>query len=292
MFLFSHNFKFPGLPKVSFGSIKLTNLFSEEIIEIGQKGNLSGSDERAKKAIALFNKEIQPLSGVYGFSVVRLRDGTSYGVSNDEKFQGASLLKLPLMILMYKMTEDGQLDLDTKYILKESDKVEGSGILFTAKAGTSYTFRQLAQFMGKNSDRTAYKIMKDVVGSSRLKAYLDEIGLQNTNIDTGDTTPNDIGFLFQKLWNGNLVNQTDRDEILGFLENTIYEKWITTGVPKEIKVAHKFGQDAAVMADGGIILTSNPYVLVIMGEGITEHDADNLFPKVSSDIYNVENAVQ
>jgi beta-lactamase class A len=292
MFLFSHDFKFPGLPKITISKINLKNPFGEEIIEIGQKGNASQNDQKAQAAVSFFNDEVKPLSGFYGFTVLRFDDGVSYGVSSDGKFQGASLLKLPLMVLMYKMSEDGTLNLGTKYTLKSADKVSGSGVLYTAKVGTIYTYRELAEYMGKDSDRTAYKIIKDVVGESALKDYLTEIGMKNTNIDTGDTTPNDIKLLLQKLWNGNLVNQTDRDEILGFLENTIYENWITAGVPKGVVVAHKFGQDAAVLADGGIIFAKNPYILVIMGNGITEHDADILFPKVSKDVYDVENSVQ
>lgn len=292
MFLFSHEFKFPGLPKITIGKINLRNPFGEEVIQIGQKGSASDNDINAQAAITLFNNEIKPLSGFYGFSVVRLSDGVSYGVSSDGKFQGASLLKLPLMVLMYKMSEGGKLNLDTKYVLKDSDKVKGSGVLYTANAGTVYTYRKLIEFMGKSSDRTAYKVIKDVVGEDQLKIYVAEIGMSNTDIDSGNTTPNDIALIFQKLWNLNLVNQKDRDEILGFLENTIYESWITNGVPKNIVVAHKFGQDVGVMADGGIVFAKNPYILVIMGNGITQADADILFPKVSKDIYNVENGVQ
>lgn len=292
MFLFSHGFKFPGLPRITISKINLKNPFGEEIIEIGQKSDVSQNDEKAQKAISLFNDEIKPLSGFYGFTVLRLSDGTSYGVSSDGKFQGASLLKLPLMVFMYKMSEEGKLNLDTKYTLKDDDKVKGSGVLYTANVGTVYTYRQLIEFMGKDSDRTAYKVIKDFVGDTQFKSYLVEIGMKNTDIDTGNTTPNDIELLLQKLWDLNLVNQKDRDEMLGFLENTIYENWITAGVPKGIVVAHKFGQDAGVMADGGIVFTKNPYILVIMGNGITQHDADSLFPKVSKDIYSVENSVQ
>jgi beta-lactamase class A len=292
MFLFSHDFKLPGLPRFSLGNINLKNPFGEEVIEIGEKKSATQSDKKAEQAITLFNKETLPLSGHYGFLVIRLSDGTSYGVGSSDKFQGASLLKLPLIVLMYKMAESGSLNLETKYTLKDSDKVKGSGVLYTAKAGTIYTYRQLAEFMGKDSDRTAYKVIKDFIGDSKFKSYLIEVGMSSTNIATGDTTPTDAGLFFQKLWAGNLINQADRDEILGFLKNTIYEKWITAGVPKDVTVAHKFGQDAGVMADAGIIFAKSPYVIVIMGNGITEQDADLLFPKVSKDIYNVENSVK
>jgi beta-lactamase class A len=292
MFLFSHDFKLPGLPRISIAIPNFSNLFGEEVIKIGQKSNVNSDDSKSKRAVEMFNSRITPLSGHYGFLVTRLSTNISYGVSMDEKFQGASLLKLPLITLMYKMNEAGTLNLDTRYTLKNSDKVKGSGILYSQKPGTAYTYRKLAEYMGKDSDRTAYNVMKSVIGDDGLKNYLAEIGMVNTNAVSGDTTPGDIGLLLQKLWKSELVNQTDRDEILGYLTNTIYEKWITAGVPKNVAVAHKFGQDQGVMADGGIIKTQDPYVLVVMGQGITTHDADVLFPKVSGDIYKIENDVQ
>ena len=292
MFFVSHDFKIPDLPLIGLGNFSLKNPFGEEIIEVGQPVDASQNDKKAAEAITLFKQEIKPLAGVYGFTVMRLGDGTGYGVSSDQKFQGASLLKLPLMVLMYKLSEEGKLNLDTKYTLKDSDKVKGSGDLYNQPAGTSYSYRQLAEFMGKDSDRTAYKIMKDVIGDSAFNSFLNQVGMKDTDIDTGDTTPNDIETLLQKLWDLSLVNKKDRNEIFGYLEQTMYEKWITAGVPRSVTVAHKFGQDEGVMADGGIILTAKPYILVIMGNGITQEDADALFPKVSKDVYDVENDVQ
>lgn len=292
MLLFSSDLKFPNLPKISFSEFNIKNPFGEEIVEIGQKGVASKNDEKSEKAVSLFQNEIKPLSGLYGFEVIRLDTGEKYGVSSGSNFQGASLLKLPLMILMYKMSEAGSLNLDTKYILKDSDKIKGSGVLYTAKSGTVYTYRELAEYMGKDSDRTAYKVIKEVIGDNNLQTFIKSIGMNSTNINTGDTTPSDMAGLLQKLWNGDLVNQGDRNEILGYLTNTIYENWIAAGVPKNVRVAHKFGQDEAVMADGGIVETDHPYILVIMGNGITQHDADTLFPKVSKDVYNVENNIQ
>ncbi len=288
MFLFSHEFKFPGLPKISFKSINIENPFGEKIIELGQKANSPKNDLRADAAITMFNEETKPLGGVYGFLVIRLSDGSRYGVSTDNRFQGASLLKLPLMVLMYKMSEEGSLNLDQKYVLKNSDKVAGSGDLINAKAGSEYSYRQLAELMGKKSDRTAYKVMKDVVSAEKLKNFVKETGMTGTDIDTGITTPNDFGIIFQKLWSGDLVNQEDKNEILGFLTDTIYESWITPGVPKNIKVAHKYGADSGVLADAGIVETKDPYVLVIMGQGITKQEADNLYPEISKSVYVIE----
>lgn len=292
LFLVSHEFKFPGLPKITLKGFSLDNPFGEKVIELGQKKSAPVDDRKADNAVEMFNRETKPLGGVYGFEAIRLDTGDSYGVSRDSQFQGASLLKLPLMVLAFKKSEEGGLDLETKYILKEEDKVVGSGVLYTAKPGTEYSYRELIKHMGKESDRTAYKVMKGVIGETEFKNFLTTIGATHTDITSGMTTPSDLGMLFQKTWDGSLLSESDTQELLGYLTNTIYENWITAGVPKGITVAHKYGQDNGVLADGGIIESPNPYILIIMGQGITKQEADILFPKISKNIYNIENDVQ
>ncbi len=286
----ARDFKLSGLPRLSIdlNNFSLRNLFGEKTIEIGQPGHFESNDENAKEAIDLFNHEVKPVSGLYGFYVVRLDNGSNYGVSDNEKFQGASLLKLPLLAILYKEADEGKINLDSRYILKNSDKVKGSGTIDMAAAGTVYTYRQLAELMANESDRTAYKIIKNILGDTAFNNFLSDQGMINTSLSTGETTPKDMGLLLQNLYQGKIVSDKSKNEIFGFLSNTIYESWITAGVPKSVKVVHKFGQDTAVMADAGIIFTKSPYVLVIMGNGITQTDADKIFPVVSKDIYGIE----
>lgn len=286
----ARDFKLSGLPRLSIdlGSFSLRNLFGEKTIELGQPGHFESNDENAKEAINLFNKEVKPVSGLYGFYVVRLRNGSSYGVSDTEKFQGASLLKLPLLVLLYKEADEGKINLDARYILKNSDKVKGAGTLDLAAAGTVYTYRQLAEIMANESDRTAYKIIKNILGDTAFSSFLTEEGTSDTSVATGETTPRDMGILLQNLFQGKIVSDKSKNEIFNFLTNTNYESWITAGVPKGVRVAHKFGQDISVMADAGIIFSKEPYVLVIMGNGITQSDADKIFPAVSKDVYGIE----
>lgn len=286
----ARNFKLSDIPRLNFNlnNFNFKDIFGEKIIEIGQPGHFENGDENAKEAIGLFDKEVKPLSGLYGFDVIRLTDGSTYGVSDNEKFQGASLLKLPLLILLYQEVDAGKINIDTKYILKNSDKVEGSGPLDGAKAGNIYTYGQLAELMAKDSDRTAYKIIKNILGDSTFSNFLLAQGMKDTSEITGETTPDDMGELLQNLYSGKIVSEKSKNDIFGFLTDTIYESWITSGVPNNIKVVHKFGQDAAVMADAGIVLAQKPYILVIMGNGITQSDADKMFPIISKDIYNIE----
>ena len=60
--------------------------------------------------------------------------------------------------------EKGSLDLETKYTLKDSDKVGGAGSLAGESAGTVLTYRDLVRLMGKQSDNTAFNVMSGLLG--------------------------------------------------------------------------------------------------------------------------------
>jgi len=64
----------------------------------------------------------QNLSGTYGVYVYRFQDGYDYGLNERKVFPAASLNKLPVMVAAYQQAEEGKLDLETEYILKEADK--------------------------------------------------------------------------------------------------------------------------------------------------------------------------
>ncbi len=286
--------KLPGIPRISlkFSGFDVGNPFGEKTFEIGQTGNYKSEDEKAKEAIEIFDKETKPFSGGFGFYVVRLTDGSSYGMGDNEKFQGTSLLSLPLMVLFYKNVDGGSINLDTKYVLKNSDKVKGSGSLADADAGTVYTYRELIGYMSKDSDQTAYKIVKNILGETMFRDFLIMEGLIETSVSTGITTPREIGTFLQALYQGQTVSDKSKQEIYSLLVNTTNENWITKGVPGGIKVIHKFSQDVDVMGDAGIVLAPKPYAIVIMSKEVARADVDKVFAALSNGIFRIESDVK
>jgi beta-lactamase class A len=274
----ARSWKLPNLPRIKLPS------FEGETIVI--QGNKEG-ERKAKEAISLFENKVRPLSGVYGLYVVRLDDASSYGVNEDEIFEAASLIKLPVMVGMYMEQEKGNLDLEEIYTLKSSDKIDGSGSLYSEPSGTQLTYRELIEYMGHESDNTAYGIAKNLLGETRVQEIIDEIGMVNTSLETNETTPQDIGLFFRKLWDGQIVSQKNKDELLSYLTDTIYESWLPEGLPN-IRVAHKFGREVHVVNDAGVVYSDDPFVLVILSKGVVEREADEVFPELSRIIYQVE----
>lgn len=276
----ARSWKLPGLPRISLPS------FSSGTIIIEKKGD--ELDETAKEVINAFREKTKDLSGVYGFYVIRLSDNTSYGISQNETFEAASLIKLPVMAAFYMEAEDGILDLETEYSLKEEDKVGGSGSLYGKPEGTTLSYGDLVWYMGQQSDNTAFNITLNILGEEKVAEIIKEIGMTNTSLEENETTPYDIGLFFQKLWDGEIVSKKSRDKILDLLTDTVYEEWLAAGIPSDIDVAHKFGREVHVVNDAGIVFTDEPFVLVILSKGVVERKADEVFPQLSELVYSKE----
>lgn len=280
----AREWKLPGFPKIGIPKIGNLNPFREETIVVGRG---MASDTTSKETIDSFREKTKNLSGIYSFYVVRLSSGFSYGDNEDEQMQAASLIKLPVFVALYQEAEAGNIDLDASYKLKESDKTGGSGSLVGRAAGSMFTYRELAEYMGKQSDNTAYTIFVNLLGEDKIQKVIDEIGMTQTSINDNQTSSKDVATLLKKLWTGKLVSLDSRDEILATLTDTIYEDHLKKGIPNE-EVAHKYGREVHVVNDAGIVLNSNPFVIVIMTSGIIEKEADSVFPELAKLIYEKE----
>lgn len=241
------------------------------------------------------------LRGTYGVWVYRLKNGNQYGLNYSEVFPAASLMKLPVILTLYQEAQlrqarlpagqgsAGQADfLETKYKLAQGDKRSGAGILQGKPAGTVYTYRQLAEFMGQYSDNTANNVLVKVLGAAKIQQTIDDLGMKRTSFKDYTTTPEDIGLFFRKLYQGNLVNQVNRDEILKFLTKTGFEDRIPAGVPEGVRVAHKIGTEIGVFSDAGIVFSEKPFVLVIMSKNAREAEALEILPQITQKVWEFE----
>lgn len=282
--LYSRGWKLPGIPRLKMPSISIPFMGEETIIIEGNKQEA----EKAEIVKSSFIDLTDEYSGIYGLYVVRLGNGSRYGVNENDILQAASLIKLPVMIALYIEVEERRLDLEEKYELKKADKVAGAGTLYGKPVGYEVTYRELLRLMGKQSDNTAFNIARNLLGKERIDEVVGIIGMLNTSLAENTTTPVDVGVLFEGLYNGDVLNEEHKNELLEFITDTVFESWLAEGVSGEVKVAHKFGREQHVVNDAGIVYSESPYVIVVMGDKIVERDADELLPKISRMVYQIE----
>lgn len=249
--LTARNFKLPNLPKFSIPNFKDLNPFKEQVIVIGNKGS-KVSQEKIENTKRLFKETTNEFSGIYAFYIYDLNGDYYYGDNYQEIMQAASLIKLPVMYLAMKEGED----------------------------------KDLVEAMGKRSDNNAFNKMIGILGKENINKTILELGMINTSLDKNLTTPEEVGLFFKKLYKNEILDKEKSDKLVGYMTNTTFEDWLRLGIPSDILLTHKYGRESGTVNDAGIILSSKPFVIVIMTDGVIEREADELFPKLSKILYD------
>lgn len=251
MALSARNFKLPSLPQLKFPEISELNPFREQVIVVGDKGSKI-SQEKIDNTKKLFKEATNDYSGLYSFYIYDIKGDYYYGVGHKEIMQAASLIKLPVMYLAMKNGED----------------------------------KNLVEAMGKRSDNGAFNRMVNILGKENVNRAISNLGMSHTSLSENQTTPEDVGIFFKKLFLNDILNKEDSKLLQNYMTDTIFEKWLRAGIPEEIKVVHKYGREARSVSDAGIIIADKPFVLVIMTDGVIESEADELFPKLTKLLYD------
>jgi beta-lactamase class A len=128
------------------------------------------------------SRPAEGLKGTLGASVRHLGTGESANLNGDRLFPTASVFKLPVIVEFYRQVERGMLSLDDKVMLREADKVPGSGILKELSEGLEVSLRDLLSLMMIMSDNTATDLVAARVGFSNVNRTLRELGLARTSV--------------------------------------------------------------------------------------------------------------
>ena len=129
------------------------------------------------------------VGGTMGFAIRNETTGEEARLRADEIFPTASVFKIPLLVVLYALAEQGRIDLDERVTLKESDRVPGSGVLKELAPGLRPTIRDLAKLMIVLSDNLATDAIWSLVnGDPAVTEFMRDFGLQKTSVpwNTGD----------------------------------------------------------------------------------------------------------
>lgn len=125
---------------------------------------------------------VENFKGVVGIGFKDLKSRREFYINRDRKFLTASVFKVFVIIELYRQTLEGKINLDARYILKESDKTVGSGVLQHLQEGLNPTIRDLAKLMMILSDNTATDIIMNILGKENINRTIENLGLPNTAV--------------------------------------------------------------------------------------------------------------
>ncbi len=206
---------------------------------------------------------LRDFRGVCGAAAINLATGEKILVNADRRFPTASTIKIAVMIEAYAQAAEGRLSLDAPIVLREADKVGGSGVLNGLHDGLSVTFRDAIHLMIVVSDNTATNLLVTRLGTARVDDRLESLGFHDTRLfrptfrdghadvlpdlereyGLGMTTPRDMAGLMALIANGRAVNAGASAAMLATLGRQQERAMIPRLLPDGAAVANKTGSD-------------------------------------------------
>lgn len=227
-----------------------------------------------------------------------------FGINENINFYPASLAKLPFAMMMYKVAE-----ID-KEILEEPIKIDDADLKLNdgqhyqppelLESSAIYPVKELLRRMLVFSDNAPTNKLMDLSAPLR-NPILDDLGVFfPPNVETGEMkwniTAKIYANFFRILYNASYLRPECSNIILGQLSQSTFQNGLVSGIPKEVQIAHKFGEISqpdektgeitTILNDCGIIYKKNsPYILCVMTQGHNYSKLEQIIKNISATIY-------
>lgn len=228
-------------------------------------------------------------------------------------FHAASLMKVPVMVEIFRLIAEGSLTLDKHILIKNhfysvADhsvyKIEEDTDVHTYKnIGKTLPIKDLIHQMITVSSNIATNLLFELIQLQDLDNTLKQLGVHNSNVLRGvedlkafeqnqnnTITSADIAVIFEHLLNSTCISESHDQSMIRILQDQKMNEMIPAGLPTGTNVAHKTGDITRIHHDAGIIYPAHgaPYVLAILIEGIeNQNTSARLGASLSSTIYQI-----
>ena len=231
-----------------------------------------------------------------------LEDGPIFGIEETAPFVPASLLKLPLSLVFFRIAEE------SPSILEEKIVFQGSKIAFdqfykparTLVPNTVYTVEELIERTLVDSDNDAYLLLYEhLENTNRFNL------IKQTFLELGILSPNDqydeiisvrrYASIFRALYNASFVKPEYSEKLLNWMSGTDFVYGLDSKLHGDAKISHKFGERSLEngvkqLHDCGIIYyPNNPYLLCVMTKGSDYEKLHSVISSISEIVYKEVN---
>jgi len=219
--------------------------------------------------------------------------GQTLNIKSDQVYVAASTIKLPLVLYVYELAAQGEIDLDTKLTYTQEYYAQGTGILQAEPIGGQYTIRELSRLAIEYSDNVAWKMLLGFIGQDKLTAYEKSLGAEATGGHNGlyITTPEDMGIYLERLLAFSKEKPQYGNEVLHYMANSIFSEGIPQNLPDDIIVAHKIGALNDKFHDVGIVFGKRPYIIAIFTDEAWEAVSLQTLADVSRMVYDFQESI-
>ena len=229
-------------------------------------------------------------SGKLGVAARDLKTGDEIFLNADDIFPTASMVKIGILLELFRQKEAGKLELNELHTVKKADKTAGSGLLENMAEEVTLSLFDIAVLMNAISDNTATNVLIDRLGIAAINSAMQEAGMGNTHLyrkimftaqrklkypQFATGTPRDFMTLMSNLYEGKLLNKQNTGEMLAIMRVqknmgnlTRYMNFNPFEKDKQAWVASKTGSITGTRNETGIIQTKRTaHVVSVMTKG-------------------------
>ena len=260
------------------------------------------------------------INGTFGLYVSLPERGEKLTIDAEVVYEAASTIKIPLLALLMKDFEDGQLDPTAVSSLRNDCSVWGSGVLKSLSTDFQLSLYDYAVLMIIVSDNSATNQIIEAVGVDRANAFFAENGWNHTHLagklykakpllpngkpDYNRTSAADLGDMMEKMMNGTLISESASRQMRQILaaqqlgkfnlslpvERYSYTKEPLPPVPVgKVIMCNKGGSlEGKVLHDAAIMFLPNgeKAVMTMMTATPNNDITTEVFKKVSKAVYD------
>lgn len=196
-------------------------------------------------------------------------------INADEIYPAASIIKIPVLIQMFREIESGKFSLYDTMVLNDYYRASGSGKLQYSQGGVAHSMDYLAKIMIENSDNSSTNmIMAKMGGMPEINRAMHKWGLKSTRVNnwlpdldgTNVTTAREMAKMFYNIDTTTMLTNASKRHIAGYLSHVKNNRLLQAGIPSGAILLHKTGDIGFMLGDAGIVKTANgkKYIVVIL----------------------------
>lgn len=268
------------------------NKHNREISSLYLTQRMTGLEHKLRDLMKSYPK-IEP-----GIFVWEYDSGKYLGINDDKIYPAASIIKIPVLVRLFKSIEANQLTIYDEMTLTDYYKSSGSGDLQYKRSGMRLTMDSLASEMITVSDNTATNMIMSKIGSMEdVNSGLRDWGLSTTRVNnwlpdlegTNKTTAMDMAKILYNLDNPGFLNVNSREYIIGYMSHVKNNRLIQAGIDPQALFIHKTGDIGSMLGDAGIVYAPNGkrYIVVMLANRPYNHpDGKEFIQKASKLVYD------
>lgn len=198
-----------------------------------------------------------------------LNNGPWVGINENERYLSASLMKVPVMMMLLKQVEDGLLSLNDKLVYEpekldpnrdiNNNALEAMALMVP---GESYTIAELITLMVTYSSNEAFFTVLNVTNIDDRNSFEKAVGVNwNEPQYPVMVSVKNYSNFFRVLYNATYLNRETSEFALEILTKTRFDFGLKAGVPEGVLVANKYGNQEQYQVNDRVLESRNDLLL-------------------------------